>query len=118
NTIGILERGKLLYAGPIDEARRRLGAQQGRVVRIRVAEDSDDLRNTTALLDQFRGHADVAAMKQGAPGEVLVRLREGVDDPSFLARDVVRAGLKLLHFAESEMTLEEIFLHVTKGQVG
>lgn len=117
NTIGIIEKGTLLFAGPIDEAKRRLGAQQGRVFRLRVVEEGEDGRSTTALMDQYRGHPDVAAMKPGAPGEVLLRLREGVEDPSFLARDAVRAGLRLVHLAEAEMSLEEVFLHVTKGQV-
>jgi ABC-2 type transport system ATP-binding protein len=117
NTIGIIERGKLLYAGPIEEARRRLGEQQGRVVRIRVVEEGEDGRSAGALLDRFRGHPDVAAIKPGLPGEVFVRMRDGVADPSFLAADVLRAGLKLVHFSEDEASLEEIFLHVTKGQV-
>ena len=117
NTIGIIERGRLLFSGPIEEAKRRLGAQQGRVFRVRVVEEGEDGRSTTALADQFRGHPDVAAMKPGAPGEVFVRLRDGVEDTSFLARDVVRAGLRLVHLAESEMSLEDVFLHVTKGHV-
>ncbi len=117
NTIGIIERGKLLYAGPIEDARRRLGEQHGRVVRIRVVEEGGDGRNATALMDRFRGHPDVTAMKPGLPGEVFVRLREGVGDVSFLADDVVRSGLRMTHFSEAEMSLEEIVLHVTKGQV-
>jgi ABC-2 type transport system ATP-binding protein len=117
NTIGIIERGKLLYAGPIEEARRRLGEEQGRVVRIRVVEEGDDGRCATAVMDRFRGHPDVTGLKPGAPGEVFVRLREGVVDPSFLATDVLQSGLKLLHFSEDQVSLEEIFLHVTKGQV-
>ena len=117
NTIGIIERGKLLYAGPIDEARRRLGDEQGRVVRIRVLEEGEDGRNANAVMDRFRGHPDVTALRPGLPGEVFVRLREGVTDTSFLAADVLRSGLRLVHFSEDEMSLEEIFLHVTKGQV-
>jgi ABC-2 type transport system ATP-binding protein len=117
NTIGIIERGKLLYAGPIDEARRRLGAQEGRVVRIRVVEEGADGRNVNALMDQLRGRPDVAALKPGLPGEVFVRLSETATDPSFLAVEVMRTGLKLVHLSEEEASLEEIFLHVTKGQV-
>jgi ABC-2 type transport system ATP-binding protein len=117
NTIGIIEKGKLLFAGPIEEAKRRLGQEQGRVIRIRVVEEGEDGRSTQALSDLFRGHPDVAAQKQGAAGEVFLRLREGVEDASFLSRDVVRAGLRLTHFAEAELSLEDVFLHVTKGQV-
>jgi ABC-2 type transport system ATP-binding protein len=117
NTIGIIERGKLLYAGPIDEARRRLGSQEGRVVRIRVVEEGEDGRSATALMDRFRGHPAVAALKPGLPGEVFVRLADTATEPSFLAAEVMRSGLKLVHFSEEEASLEEIFLHVTKGQV-
>jgi ABC-2 type transport system ATP-binding protein len=117
NTIGIIERGKLLYAGPIDDARKRLGQEQGRVVRIRVVEEGDDGRSATALMDQFRGHPDVTALKPGVAGEVFVRLRDGVADPSFLAADVLKSGLRLVHFSEDVVSLEEVFLHVTKGQV-
>ena len=117
NTIGIIERGKLLFAGPIDEAKRRLGEEQGRVIRIKVVEEGEDGRSTQALSDLFRGHPDVAAQRPGGPGEIVIRLREGATDASFLARDVVRAGLRLTHLAETELSLEDVFLHVTKGQV-
>jgi ABC-2 type transport system ATP-binding protein len=117
NTIGIIERGKLLFSGPIAEAKRRLGQEQGRVVRIRVVEEGDDGRSATALKDLFRGHPDIAAQREGGPGEILFRLRDGVEDTSFLARDVIRAGLRLTHFGETELSLEDVFLHVTKGQV-
>jgi ABC-2 type transport system ATP-binding protein len=117
NTIGIIEQGRMLFAGPIHEARRRLGAEHGRVACIRVVEEGDDGRSATALLEQFRGHPDVAALRPGGPGEVFVRVRDGVEDLSFLPRDVVRTGLRLVHFSETEMTLEEIFLHVTRGLV-
>jgi ABC-2 type transport system ATP-binding protein len=117
NTIGIIERGKLLYAGPIEDARRRLGEQQGRVVRMRVVEEGEDGRSATALMDRFRGHPNVAALKAGLPGEVFVRLTETAGDASFLADEAHRAGLRLVHLSEEVVSLEEIFLHVTKGQV-
>jgi ABC-2 type transport system ATP-binding protein len=115
NKIGIIEQGRLLYAGPIDEARKQLGAE--RVVRIRVEEEGDDDRSVNAVLDLFRGHPDVEAMKPGEAGEVLVRLRAETEDTSFLARDVVRADLRLIHLEETTLSVEDIFLHVTQGKV-
>ncbi len=115
NTIGIIEQGRLLYAGPIDEARKKLGAE--RVVRLRVHEEGDDERSVNAVLDLFRGHPDVEAMKPGASGEVFVRVRADAPDISFLARDIVRAELHLLHLEETVLSIEDIFLHVTQGKV-
>ncbi len=115
NTIGIIEQGRLLFAGPIDEARKRLGTE--RIVMLRIVEDAEDNRATTALMELFRGHPDVEAMKPGAPGEVFVRIRKDLEDISFLARDVVRDGLQLVHMEETALSVEDIFLQVTKGQV-
>src|SRR5207247_10885115 len=92
NTIGIVERGKLLYAGPIDDARRRLGAQEGRVFRVRVVEEGEDGRSGAALMETFRGRPGVAAIKPGLPGEVFVRLSVDASDPSELAAAVLPAG--------------------------
>lgn len=115
NTIGIIEQGRLLYSGPIDEARKRLGAE--RVVRLRVHEEGEDERSVNAVLDLFRGHPDVEAMKPGGAGELFVRVRADVEDVSFLAREVVRAELRLLHMEETALSVEDIFLQVTKGKV-
>jgi ABC-2 type transport system ATP-binding protein len=115
NTIGIIERGKLLYAGPIEEARNRLG--QGRVVQIRIKDESEDNRATTALEDSLRGHPHVEAFKPGRQGELFVRVSNDAPDISFLAQQVFREGLKLQHFVQTEMSVEDIFLHVTKGEV-
>ncbi len=115
NTIGIIEQGRLLYAGPIDEARKRLGTE--RIVRVRVHEPAEDERATNAVLDLFRGHPDVEALKPAGRGEVLVRVRAEVEDVSFLARDIVRADLRLLHLEETALSVEDIFLQVTKGKV-
>ena len=87
------------------------------MVRIRVVEEGEDGRSATALMDRFRGHPAVAALKPGAPGEVFVRLADDAVDPSFLAAEVLGSGLKLVHFSEEEASLEDIFLHVTKGHV-
>jgi len=83
NTIGIIEAGRLLYAGPIAEARKRLRTH--RVVHVRVAVESDDDRESTALRDSFRGHPDVEALKHGVSGEVILRLRDHVEDFGFVA---------------------------------
>ena len=115
NVIGIIEQGRLLYAGPIHEARKSLGA--ARVVRVRGRECADDDRAVNALMDLFRGHPDVEAMRPGGAGEVLVRVRAEVDSIAFLAREVVRADLHLLHLEETALSVEDIFLQVTKGKV-
>jgi len=115
NTIGIIEQGRLLYSGPIDEARKKLGGE--RVIRVCVQEEGDDERSVNAVLDLFRGHPDVEAMKPGGVGELFVRVRSDCEDVSFLAREIVRAEMRLLHLEETALSVEDIFLQVTKGKV-
>ena len=115
NTIGIIEQGRLLYSGPIDEARKKLGGE--RVIRVCVQEEGEDERSVNAVLDLFRGHPDVEAMKPGGVGELFVRVRSECEDVSFLAREIVRAEMRLLHLEETALSVEDIFLQVTKGKV-
>ncbi len=115
NTIGIIETGRLLFAGPITEARKRLGTE--RVVRVRVLEEAEDDREVNALTDILRAHPEVEATKRGGEGELLVRVRTEVVDIAFIAKEVVHAGLKLVHLEETSLSVEDIFLQVTKGEV-
>ena len=115
NTIGIIEQGRLLFSGPIEDARKQLGGE--RVIRVRVHEEGEDERSVNAVLDLLRGHPDVEAMKPGGVGEILVRVRADVEDVSFIAREVVRADLRLLHLEETALSVEDIFLQVTQGKV-
>ena len=115
NTIGIIEKGRLLFSGPIEEARRRLGTE--RIVRVRVVDTSEDERELGALIDVLGAHPDVEATRRGGEGELLVRVRSDVDDVSFVAAETVRSGLRLVHFEEAALSVEDIFLQVTKGEV-
>ncbi len=113
-SIGILEAGRLLYSGAIDEVREKLRGETGRVVRIRVGPT--DERGKRVLLDLLRGHPLVAGLRKDGD-DLLLRLRPGVEDPSPLAAELVREGFALRHFSEEEIGLEEVFLRITKGIV-
>ena len=78
--------------------------------RTRSVESEDD-RETTALRDTFRGHPDIEALKEGIRGEVIIRLRDHVEDFAFVAEMVLRTGLKLQHLTETEMRDLLVFLH-------
>ena len=107
-SIGILEQGKLLLHGPIDDVYRRI--QRNRRVEIRFVEHQDRgeavLRKHARLVDRQvegdKARAELAVDESG--------LADLVDE---LAREHVRYS----SFADLEPTLEDVFMLVTKGAV-
>jgi ABC-2 type transport system ATP-binding protein len=116
NTIGIIEQGKMLFAGSIEDVKTKVRA--GHRVRVRVREEEGEpagSRNARAMED-LRGHPDVSALKPLESGfEVL--LRPECADLSIVSTELVTRGYRLIHYAELAVDLEEVFLHVTKGVV-
>ena len=106
NRVGIIEYGRLLAGGDVQDLLRQVRGQP--VIRIRVAGDS--LAAANAL--------ETAAEAKGVTvrdGDVLVALAEGVVDHSPLVNRLVAAGEKVLVVQEQEVNLETAFLELTKG---
>ncbi len=116
-SIGIIEQGKLLYAGSIDDAYARVGA--GKRLGIRF-EAGTDLAAARALIER---DARVAAVEEDGSGEAKRRLLVDLvpaDPPpghSFLLEALVGAGYRIVAFSPLEVKLEDAFLSLTKGHV-
>jgi ABC-2 type transport system ATP-binding protein len=120
NKIGIIERGKLLFDGDVNDAIRQV--QQRVVYDVKVAPEQ--LAEAEDLLSR---HTDVDKVERKEPdefeeirkheaGEYLkVTLKEGVLDGSFIAATLVQRGVKLKMLREEEIDLEDVFMGITKG---
>ena len=120
NKIGIIERGKLLFDGDVNEAIRQV--QQRVTFDVKVAEEQ--IAQAEDLLSK---HADVDKVERKAPDEfeeirkqdaaeyLKVTLKEGVTDGAFIAAVLVQNGVKLKMFREEEIDLEDVFMGITKG---
>jgi ABC-2 type transport system ATP-binding protein len=108
NTVGIIERGELVYSGPVADILRR--ATTGMVLHVGV---SDNPEQAAALLSQDANVVNVAANN----GFLQVSLREGVSDYSFVPQRLVQNGFKLTLLKEEEVNLETAFMRLTKGMV-
>ncbi len=107
-SIGIIERGKLLMHGPIDEVYRRI--RRNRTVVIRFLDNFDlgltILRKTPEARDlQVDGN------------RVVVELAADEHQVAALMERLVSEGVRMHSFAEKEPTLEDVFMLVTKGAV-
>lgn len=109
NKIGIIERGKLLFDGDVESAIRQV--RQRHVFTIVVA----DGRNLEAkgLVEQ---HSSIETVEhKDVDDHLIVTLRDGIQDASFIAEILVRNGFRLKMLKEEEIDLEDVFMGITKG---
>src|SRR5208283_3766033 len=93
NRVAIIEKGRLIYSGPVQGVRDQMA--QGRVVWVRV---STDQAKAIELLKVRPEIADVT----GLDGELKVTLAAQDTDHSIVADVLVRGGAKLIELREDE----------------
>ncbi len=106
--VGIIEQGRLLATGTVNEIRQTL--KQTRDIVIRVAGSHDD---ATQLLSQVECVHDIVP----EDGVIRFALDGGDNDQIDLLRSLVEAKIDLLEFAPRDDSLEDVFLQITKGRV-
>jgi ABC-2 type transport system ATP-binding protein len=107
NRVAIIEKGKLIYSGPVQGVRDQMSA--GLVYWVVVRGDS------AAAVEILKGRPEVS-QAVAVDGQVKVTLTNPDVDPSFLPEALVRGGVKFSGLWEDELGLEEVFLRVTRGE--
>ncbi len=107
NRVAIIEKGRLIYSGPVQGVRDQMS--QGRVVSVRVSSD------TAQAIELLKGRAEIAEVTP-TDGELKVTLAGTEVEHSIVADILVRGGAKLIELREDEIGLEEVFMRVTRGE--
>ena len=107
NRVCIIERGKLIYAGPVQGVRDQMSS--GRVVWVRVAGDTEQ---AVGLLKARPEVVEVTPLDH----KLKITLASHDTDHSIVADVLVHGGAKLIELREDEIGLEEVFLRVTRGE--
>ncbi|MFQ5807216.1 MAG: ABC transporter ATP-binding protein [Phycisphaerae bacterium] len=107
-SIGILERGELIYQGSVAEALRR--ARVGTIVHVITPDDQERARQ---VLSQLQG-VESAQLRDGM---VVLSLDRDTTDFSFIARAMIRNDLRISEIKQEEVNLETAFMRLTKGIV-
>ena len=108
-SIGIIERGRLLVAGSIQEITRQLRSH--RVLQVRVGDPGTD--RAEAILRDSSGVRDVRSFDHTVTAEF-----EGQDgDLARILGRLIEAGVPVHSFSEKELSLEDVFMMITKGIV-
>jgi ABC-2 type transport system ATP-binding protein len=107
-SIGIIEAGRMLDFGRIDDIQRRLAG--GVTLEIEVRGDTAQV---VALLAERGDVGRITVVGQTVKGEYTGAPTD-VDD---VLRGLVLAGSRVVGFKRVEANLEDIFLRITRGQV-
>ena len=108
NTVGIIERGELIYSGPWTDIVKK--AKTGTILHVTVA---DQQVQAGALLAQEPSIESVNYNN----GFLEILIKPGVEDYSFVPARLIQAGYKLTMMREEEVNLETAFMRLTKGLV-
>ncbi len=108
-TVGIIEHGKLVLHGPIDEVYRRMGPK--RTLEIRFLSEKD------VGLEMLAREPGVTSVRVEGRTATIEWEADDRQQAELLTRLVAR-GARVLSFHERELDLEDVFLRVTKGVVG
>jgi ABC-2 type transport system ATP-binding protein len=105
DSIGIIEKGKLVASGPLDTVSRQ--ARQGRTLRLRLLSGQEEAR---AILGDQPGVGQIYATNAHLEVEFL-----GDDQATAaLLATLVAQGVQVLSFEELTSDLEEVFLRLTQ----
>src|SRR3954464_9629786 len=108
-SIGIIERGKLLAAGSIQEIQQQIRSH--RLLKVRLLDDDTD-RAASLLRD------DPAIRLVETYDHTVTAEFEGMDeDMARLLGRLISSGIAVQSFAEEPLSLEEVFMMITKGIV-
>jgi ABC-2 type transport system ATP-binding protein len=106
NRVGIIEKGKLIYSGPVQGVKDHMST--GRSFWVKVVEDEGKAIEMLKVLPEV---AEVTWVE----GRIKVLMRDHDTDPSRIASTLVGGGLRLIGLEEDQLGLEEVFMRVTRG---
>lgn len=107
NRVAIIEKGKLIYTGPVQGVRDQMST--GYIYWVTVKDD------VHKALEILKSRPEVTEVEE-VDRQVKVTLKDHSVDPGFLAETIVQGGLSLTGLWEDELGLEEVFLRVTRGE--
>ena len=108
NTIGIIERGELLFHGPVEEITRR--ARMGTRVHVKVTHQPE-------LAVRLLSRLDGVKRAESNGRSIVVELERETHDFSFLAAALLESNFRIRELREEDVNLETAFMRLTKGIV-
>jgi ABC-2 type transport system ATP-binding protein len=109
NKVGMIEKGVLFVDGSVSDVLRQV--REAVVLELRILGDNE----AAARLIEQRDEVDAVTLDR--QGLLIVTLKKGVEDYSFLPVVLIDAGHRFDLFREQELNLETAYMELTKGLV-
>ena len=106
--VGILEQGKLLATGTVDEIRG--GLRKSREIMIRVAENAEKALSILNPMEDVTNESVDGLL-------IRIEISKGDEGQIAILRQLVHGEVELLEFSARGESLEDVFLQVTQGHV-
>jgi len=106
--VGIIEKGRLVFNGTMEEIRKRMGVQSR--VRVRVAGKQQQAFELLSALPQVQ---EVKMLDS----HIAVTFKDGQKVDGIVARTLVHGGIEVVSLEPEQLKLDDAFLHLTKGIV-
>ena len=106
--VGIIEHGKLVFSGTMEEIKPRLGIHTK--VRVQVLDNTEKAIELLSALPQIQ---HVEPLKN----YISVTFRDGQNMDGIIARTLVKADLDVVSIQPEQLKLDDAFLQLTKGIV-
>ncbi|MHC5081326.1 MAG: ABC transporter ATP-binding protein, partial [Planctomycetota bacterium] len=110
SSVGIIEKGKLLYSGPV----QGILSQEGTATLLVGFEDETECEKGEVFLHMIEG-VNVAPSQEACCISISVDLETCLTWE--ISRRLVQEGFHLCRFEEKRPDLEEAFIRITKGEV-
>ena len=107
-SIGIIERGKLLMHGPIDEVYKRIRGNQ--VIEARFG------KNLETGLSIVRSNPEVRDIQVDG-SKLIIEFTSAEHNPAELLKSLIKHEVEVINFGQKDPNLEDVFMMVTKGLV-
>jgi len=106
--VGIIEHGRLVFSGTMEEIRPRLGLQNR--VNVKVLNNQDKAVELLSAVPQIRQVQKVGDC-------IAVTFHDGQSGDGIIARTLVNGGIDIISLQPERLKLDDAFLQLTKGIV-
>ncbi len=107
--VGIIEGGEMAAVGNVEDITARLSGDKLIQIRVNGARDGAML-----ILSET---PEVGGVSENADGVLQVSFRGDSSEQADLLRRLIQAGVQVISFAESNNSLEDLFMQMTRGVV-
>jgi ABC-2 type transport system ATP-binding protein len=113
-SIGIIEQGKLLFSGKVDDILAK--AKVGQIIHVEVTERSED---AAALLRNVEGIRSVDVVSNNGQYRIDITIDSKSSlDRSEIPNRLIARGFRITSMQGEQINLETAFMRLTKGLVG